>query len=269
MRKIRGEWIEFEDLPQKAQKFRIWNLSIMAILLIVEVCFLIHFLVTKDPNNRITATISIICFTILPYLFEVILRRRLSNLLFLFYLLYLFLSGFLGCVFNFYNIEFLALNKWYDVFIHILAGYTFCFVGLFVLSRIENYSKLNIYTIILFAFAFTLAVELVWELLEWFADSCLGQSAQGDKIEGYNAPLLTDTMIDLLCNFSGGVLFALQYYLGKKSKFSFGIDFLENEIAFKRVEVAGNNTENKPNQKFKVDSLVNEAKEENKNLSNK
>jgi len=261
--KKRRDWIDFEELSNEDKKFRIINLSLMILMLVVAISFLLHFIVIGDPNNRIVATISIICFTLLPFVAERILRLRLNNILFLLYLAYLFLAGFLGSVLNFYNISFLNMKSWYDVFIHTFAGYCFCFVGIFLLARVEKYSKLNVWTIAIFAFSFTLAVELVWELMERFADICLGQTAQGIKVDGTNSPLLSDTIVDLLCNFTGGIIFVFHYLIGKKSKFSFGIDFIENEIAYKPFISPAITDKDETNTKdgFKVDVLIVEEKE--------
>ncbi len=263
MNKSNRDWGIFKAISTKDKKFRYFNLSLMLLLLISTISFLIYFIVIGDPKNRLLATISMSVLTVAPFLVEILMKKRFNNFLFLCYLIYLFLSGFLGCVLNFYNTSFLSLNSWYDIFIHTFAGYCFCFVGIFFLARLEEYSRLNIWTIILFAFSFTLAVELVWELLERFADVFLGQSAQGIKIDGYNSPLLIDTIEDIICNFSGGIIFIIHFFIGK-TKNILGVDFLEREIAYngsieKKSKKVCFEAENKNN----VDMLLREAEEEN------
>ena len=262
--KIKRDWIAFDELSSKDKRFRASNLGLLVILMIATISFLIHFIVIGDPNNRIVASIAIFIFAVMPYAVERLVGKRLNNFLFLLYLIYLFFAGFLGCVLNFYNTSFLNLKNWYDALIHILAGYWFCFVGMFVLARVEKYEKLNVWTIVLFAFSFTLATELIWELFERFADIFLGQTAQGVKVEGTNSPLLADTMLDILCNFLGGLIFVGHYIIGKKTKFSLGLDFLENEIVYNSVLQSQNSTVNEfqpQKEKFMVDILLGEEDE--------
>ncbi len=61
-----------------------------------------------------------------------------------------------------------------------------------------------------------------------------GLNSQGATVPGYKAPLVTDTMEDMLCNFSGGILFCIQFLIGRLTKFSFGIKFYEHELCYKR-----------------------------------
>lgn len=261
------EYDESIKLSLSDKKFRVLNFSLVICLLIITISFLFYFIVTGDPNKRIVPTIAMIIFTIAPYLFERMFKLRMNGFIFLFYLLYLIFAGIFGCVLNFYNISFLNLNKWYDSVIHVLAGYVFCFVGIFVLGRIENYKNLKLWTIILFAFSFTLAVELIWELFERFADVFLGQTAQGVKVEGFNAPLVTDTMVDVLCNVTGGILFIFHFIIAKSTNFSLGIEFLENEIVYKRFvhkETKKIIEKNKSKDKLEVDNILREEKKNNK-----
>lgn len=257
------DWISYDNLTPSNKRFRSLNLTLMVLMATASISFLIYYLSTGDTNNRALSCVGVLLITLLPFAIEMILRIRLNNFLFFLYLLYFFFAGFLGCVLNFYNSTFLNLNNWYDVFIHLLAGYTFCFLGMFVLSKIEQYNKLSIWTIVVFAFVFSLACELVWELLERFVDLYLGQNAQGVKIEGTSSPLLSDTLADMFCNFIGGLLFGIHYILGKRSKYSLGIDFIENEIAYKGIVRPGKQGETfslKTKEKYKVDILI--AKED-------
>ena len=215
---------------KKDKIFHRINYSLMIVFAIVCVSLLIYYVIIGDPNNRLLASIGVTLLFILPIFIELVFRCRFSNLLVFLYIVYCVVAGLIGCVFNVYN-----LTSWYDIFIHTLAGYVFCFVGLIVLGRLEKHDKLNAWTIILFCVSLSLATELIWELIEWFSDCCLGQNSQGFAPIGQPAPLVTDTNIDLLCNFSGTILFILHFALGKFTKLNLGVNYIENEFCSEKL----------------------------------
>lgn len=224
--------------PSKSEKvFHIVNYILMISMTLLCMSLCIYYVTIGDPNNRVLASIGVSLLFLVPILIELIFRCRISNLITFCYVLYSILAGVLGCVFNFYNLEAASLNVWYDIFIHTLAGYVFCFIALILISRFEKYKNLNPWTIIIFCICFTLAIELIWELLEWFADSCFAQNSQGFAPQGQPAPLVTDTNIDMLCNFSGAVLFAVQFIIGKFTKFKLGVNYIEKELCGDKIVV--------------------------------
>lgn len=251
-----------KPISQKNKVFRIVNYCLMILLTLTCIGLCIYYFIIGDPNNRVLASIGVAILFILPILIELIFRCRISNLIILCYIIYSVLAGLLGCVFNFYNLTSLSLNVWYDIFIHGLAGYVFCFVGLILISRLENYKKLSPWTILFFCLFLSLAVELIWELMEWFADSCLGQNSQGFPPEGQPAPLVTDTNIDLLCNFTGVILFAIHFIIGKFTKVKLGFNYIEDELCGNKVVVRNNKKKEKVDIQLEENSLE-EQREEN------
>ena len=224
----------------KDKIFHVVNYVLMILLSLTCVGLAIYYYLIGDPNNRLLASIGVAILFVAPILVELIFRRKFSNLILLCFIIYSVLAGLLGCVFNFYNIDTLKLNVWYDVFIHGLAGYVFCFIGLILISRFGEYKKLNPWLVLLFCVFATLAIELIWELMEWFADSCLGQQSQGHPPVGQPAPLVTDTNIDMLCNFVGAVVFAIHFIVGKFTKAKLGIKYIENELCGDKIFVKKN-----------------------------
>lgn len=216
---------KFKELKKGDQIFRIINLVFMALQFLACIGMGIYYLSIGDPENRVFSCFGISVLVILPYLAELIFRFRLPGLIFFGYQIYVLFAGVIGSVFNVYY-----LASWYDLIIHTLAGYVFALLGIFVVSRLENYSKLNKWTIVIFCFCLSMACELIWELLEWFVDNCLGQTAQGPIAEGHNAPLVTDTMVDILCNFCGAIVFSVQYIIGKSTKATLGTKFFEKQL---------------------------------------
>lgn len=226
-----SKWVKFKNLSKSDKIFRIINLVLMFLQFAACVGLGIYYLTIGDSDNRLMASFGIAVVTILPLLGELIFRRRLSNILFLFYQLYVVIAGLVGSVLNVYYYV-----SWYDILVHISAGYVFAVLGIFIISRLENYKKLSKWTVVLFCFCLTMTCELVWELLEWGADLFFNQTAQGIPPEGMTAPLVTDTMEDILCNFGGGLLFCLQFIIGKSCKYSLGIKFFEKELVLDKEE---------------------------------
>ena len=226
-----SKWVKFKNPSKSDRIFRIINLVLMFLQFAACVGLGIYYLTIGDPDNRLMASFGIAIVTILPLVGELIFRRRLSNILFLFYQLYVILAGLVGSVLNvFYYLS------WYDLLVHTTGGYVFAVLGIFIISRLDSYKNLSKWTVVLFCFCLTMTCELVWELLEWFADLFFNQTAQGIPLEGMTAPLVTDTMIDILCNFCGGLVFSLQYIIGKSCKYSLGIKFFEKELVAVKKE---------------------------------
>ena len=237
-----GNWTKFNELSKKDKIFRIVNLVFAFSMLVTTIGLLIYYLLNGDKNHRLMTCIMMSIVYILPFVFELIFRRRIKNLVTFCYLLYSLLAGLIGSVLYVYN-----LVSWYDIFIHTLMGYTFALLFLFLFSRLEkkNYYKFKPITIILVCVLFSLGCELVWELFEWASDNLLAQTAQGNPIVGYGAPLVTDTDLDLLCNFSGAILFGIQFVIGKYTKFNFGTKFIEKELLPDDIEVVCQEQQNK------------------------
>ncbi len=248
MKKYRN-WIKFKDLQKKDKIFRIINLTLMLAMLIATIGLLIYYLKTGDKNNRMFACVAMSVVYLIPFILELIIGRRIQNLVTFYFLIYALVAGLIGSGLNLYK-----SHPWFDIPVHILAGYTFSFFGIFILSRLEKYHTFKPITIIIFCFFCTLSVELVWELVEWFSDLVLHQTAQGEIVPGYGAPLVTDTNLDMLCNFVGGIIFAIQFIIGKYTKVSLGVKFFEEELC--------------PKDNKKENKIVEDKIEEKQNLNN-
>ena len=218
--------VKFSELSKTSKIYRIVNLCLTGAIFLLMVGLGIYNAVIGDPNNRVASAFMLAVVTILPLLVELIFRWRFSNTMYLLYLIYLLLAG-LGSVLSIYkNIPY------YDKIIHVLAGYTFALLGIYIFSLLEDYYKFKPITIAFMALCFTLGVALVWELMEWFSDVFMGMDAQGIPPEGFDVPLVTDTDGDMLCNLCGGLVFFAHYLISKYSKCSLGIKYYEKEFVF-------------------------------------
>ena len=218
-------------LQSKSQKiFRIINLVLMVMQSLFCLGLAIYYSQIGDPNNRLFSSVMMALASLIPFGVELIFRFRFPALMFLFYQIYLLFAGTIGSALYVYY-----LVSFYDIIIHCLAGYVFALLGIFLLSKTTNYQKQSILFVALFCFLFSMACELVWELIEWACDNLFDQTAQGVPVSEYGVPFVTDTMQDMLCNFAGGIVFVLHYVIGKilakKDKCSLGINFYERDLA--------------------------------------
>ena len=205
--------------------FRIINLIIMFLLCLSCIIFAFYYGFVSDPNSRIIPSICIAVLSLVPLFIELIFRKKFNNVVFLAIEIYLIFAGLIGSVLNVYY-----LVAWYDIIIHTLMGYLVALCGIFVISRIGNYKKMNALLVATFCLCFSLAIEVLWELFEWGADNLFNQTMQGEKIVGLGEPLVGDTMLDLLCNTIGSFLFFIHFIVGRTTKFSLGIKFLEKQL---------------------------------------
>lgn len=221
--------VKFNQLSKKDKIFKIVNLCIMAVLFVASLSVGIYKQVT-GLNKSIFTGIAIGFYFLIPYIFELVFRTRLSNVLFLGIEIYLFFAGFLGSVLSFYS-----YFSWYDIVVHTCMGYFVSMLGIFIISRLTEYKKISPIAVAFFCLIFSLGVELVWEISEYIVDLAFGLKMQGPKMGvdeyGNLVPLVSDTIIDLCCNFTGSFLFFLHFIIGKFTKHSLGINTIETELA--------------------------------------
>ncbi len=218
--------VKFEDIEKKQKTFRIVNLVFDFAMLAVCLGMAIYFGGFNNWENRFGATIGIAISCILPFLLELLMRKRLINTVFLVYNIYLFTAGFIGAMFNVYNFV-----SFYDIIIHIIMGYAVAMLGLFLLCKLKEHNKMRVITVALFCLFFSLGGELLWEVFERVFDLAFGQTSQGPVVEGTNAPLVSDTILDLICNLAGAMIFFAHYLIGKKTKYNLGIDAIEKDFS--------------------------------------
>ena len=115
-----GKWIKFQYLSKKDKIFRVINFVLMIAMLITTIALLIYYVKTGDVHNRLVTCISMSLLYILPFLIEIIMRRRIQNLFVFCYLIYALVAGLIGSVlYMYYRVS------WFDIVVHTFAGYIF------------------------------------------------------------------------------------------------------------------------------------------------
>lgn len=152
-------------------------------------------IVLKDASIILTATI--------PFIFNKIFNRKLSDGFIFTYLIFIFLAHYLGVICECYN-------KWsgFDKLTHTMSGVLTAYVAALLIPK-DNKAWFNI----LFILAFSSMIAFLWETFEFTCNLLVGGDAQRVVETG-----VTDTMLDMIVAFVGASLFSLIYYLKEARK---------------------------------------------------
>ena len=219
---------KYIPMTKKEKIFRWCNIAFDVAIMLAGVALAIYYRSIGDPNNRFFISLGMLGFGVLPFIYELISRAKLTNSVFLIFNIYLLVAGLLGGALNGYNTYF-----WLDRVVHFIMGYMMAMLGLFIICRTKHNTKMHYLMVALFCLAFSLFIEAIWEIGEWTADNLFNQTAQGAKIGEYGAPLVTDTMEDICCNTGGALLFVLHYLTSKWSKKNLLISSMEKEFSIR------------------------------------
>lgn len=159
------------------------------------------------------STTIVFLLTFLPYFFEkktnVLLPVKFEFII----VLFIYASLFLGEL-NAYYTKF----WWWDVVLHTSSGIALGFAGFLLLYTLYYQKKVEAgpFWIALFAFCFSVAIGVVWEIFEFFMDSHFGFNMQKSG--------LRDTMWDLIVDSTGALLTSVvgYFYIKTGKGFLFG-----------------------------------------------
>ena len=214
--------------------FRLINILLCVLMSVLCLALSFYYGLVYNWNNRLGSAIGMSVASLVPLLFELISRKKLSNTVFFMVNIYVLFAGVIGSALNVYY-----LVSWYDILIHCIMGYAIALLGLFFICRLGEHKRMRIITTALFCLFFSLGIELIWEIFERFIDVYFGQTSQGIKVEGTNAPLVTDTIQDLVCNLSGAILFFTHYIVDRCFKVNLGMNFIIKDFQGKDKKEAG------------------------------
>ena len=143
-----------------------------------------------------------------PYWIEKIFHKKLSPIVKLICVLFVFCAHFLGATVELYN-EF----TYYDKITHALSGVLTALLAMLLLKQLGMYDENKIFFNILFIISVTLSVAVCWEFFEYFGNILFGGDAQRVAKTGVN-----DTMQDMLVAFIGSIIVSIIYYIEEKRK---------------------------------------------------
>lgn len=225
----------------KNKKQRDWKKIISIIVLIsfiAPIGFLIYKIATTTnefvPDSDDTRIRSDYVLMLLQCLLGIVamgipsfLKKRfkweIPNIIYYFYVLFLYAAIFLGEVRNFYY-----KYKYWDLILHTFSA---TMMGFFGFSLVEMLNKedenvnLNAFFVAFFAFCFAMTIGSVWEIYEYASDTLLGTNMQkyaleaGVLLQGNEA--VSDTMEDIIVDGLGALVASTIGYISMKYKFTF------------------------------------------------
>lgn len=238
---MKRNYKKFNLLTKEEKIFRVINLILMISFSVASLAVSLVCASRGDLGRKFMSSLFMAVAFLFPLLIELIFGRRISATITLFFTLYVVLAGFVGSLLDVYY-----TFEGFDKIVHFLMGYICTLPGIFILSACQDYKSFKPITILVVCLITSLAIEFVWELVEWGIDRLLGQTMQGAVVEGYNAPLLTDTITDMFCNLSGAILFCIHFAIGKFTKHSLGINIYERELTVNRNDALPVKSEDLP-----------------------
>lgn len=196
---------------------------IMSVIAIVSV--LLYLILTSTGSIQLHKTwyLFVIGFIItiwLPVLLELIFKLNIGKLANISYQSFLFLSIIVGSLWGVYS-----KVSFYDTIVHILSGVLIAFIAYSLFDNSRKNNKLGLIWLFVLIFSVSMMCGGLWEIWEFLTDIILdGNSQCANGLVGRNA--IMDTMIDILCDFGGGIVGAsiVVFVESKKCKQSLVVD---------------------------------------------
>ncbi len=188
----------------------------MLIMSMVCLGFIVTMLILGDPTNRLLSCIFTFLLYFIPVFMQLFFKVRISFSLLIIYVGFVTLGAFCGSSLHLTH----KLNG-FDKVQHTIWGYVSCFIGLFYLCKTKEIDNVKPLTVILVFLGISLATSGIWEVFEFIGDKFLGQTAQGNPVNGIVA--VDDAMYDIICHTCGSILFTVHYCLDKFLNKNLGI----------------------------------------------
>ncbi len=181
--------------------------KINILLILVAILGSLYFIFTKGENIvLILKDISIILTINALYIIQKIFKVKISEGLNFIYILFIFMAHFLGVTCELYNHIY-----WFDKFTHFLSGILTSFIAIYLLVKLKNKNKHNLFFNVLFIISFSLAIAAVWEIFEYLSSYYFNLDPQRVTQTG-----VSDTMGDIIVAFLGSILVSLCYHFEHK-----------------------------------------------------
>ncbi|MGM9665270.1 MAG: hypothetical protein ACI3XX_01885 [Eubacteriales bacterium] len=162
----------------------------------------------------------------LPNILTKKLKWHIPTLFYVLYMLFLYLSIFVGEVAKFYY----KVHLWDDL-LHLSSSMMLAMLGFSlvdILNEKNTYVKLSPFFVSLFACTFSLSMGAIWEIFEFTFDHFLGFNMQKYAVESSDGvtilsdlvghAALSDTMTDIIIDFTGAVVISVIGYISVKRK---------------------------------------------------
>jgi len=138
-------------------------------------CGTIISLFQSGDTERLLLAFGTLLFVLLPEILERLLRCRINIAVYLTGVLYA-MGSMMGHCWKFYY----TIPCW-DKLLHLCGGVMFVILGIYLFERLSH-GKANHVSAVIFALCFSLAISVVWEFVEYGADTFLGMDMQDDTM---------------------------------------------------------------------------------------
>ena len=138
-------------------------------------CGTILSLIRSGDTERLLLAFGTLVFVLIPGILERLLCCRIHTAVYVFGVLYA-LGPMMGHCWKFYY----TIPCW-DKLLHLCGGVMFIILGIYLFERLSH-GKANHVSAVVFALCFSLAISVVWEFVEYSADTFLGMDMQDDTV---------------------------------------------------------------------------------------
>lgn len=225
----------------KEKKEKIVRISCIVLCELFALASLIMVLITKDYSN-LAICIGTFALVWVPTIVEKLFSCKINLILYVVCMLYT-ICPILGDCYKLYYV-----TSWWDKLLHTLGGVVFAIFGAYLFELLTGKSE-KILACAVFALCFSIAISACWEFYEFGSDMLFGTDMQHDTVitslhsyeleeepgivghmdniqsvlvngeplpvNGYLDTGVIDSMMDMLFESAGALVFALFYLIDR------------------------------------------------------
>lgn len=191
---------------KKINKFNLWLSLIMTIICVFTIILyyiLGSYNIIEMHKIWYLFFIGFLLTSYLPVLLELIFKLKVGKITNISYQSFLFFSILVGSIWRMYD-----KIACYDIIVHALSGVLIALIAYSLFANYRKNNKLSLIWLFILVFSVSMACGGLWEIWEFVTDILLdGNSQRVNGLVGRDAVM--DTMLDILCDFGGGVIGAI------------------------------------------------------------
>jgi len=167
----------------------------------------------------------------IPFILQLLLKIKIDKVANIVYQLFLFFSILVGSLWGMYG----SMPS-YDIILHTMSGLVIAFIAYSLFKNSKKNNSLSLAWLFVLIFSITMMCGGLWEIWEFSTDILLGGDSQrvGDLV---GRAAIMDTMIDILCDFVGGIVGSIFVVLIERKCRKYSntekSSFINNEISVK------------------------------------
>ncbi len=198
---------EKDKKDNKYSFIKVFNFILINAFRLVLIFLLVSAIIRGDKEAILLVFLSSIT-SFYKELVYLITKIRISIVMQIVFTTFIILAILFGTLMGVYD-----KIIWWDTILHGISGVLLVFAALMALAMMRNKNpELNysVGLVISFSFFFAMTAGIIWELLEFSADTFLGLNAQRAKGVEYG---VLDTMLDIVANTVGAFITSLGLFL--------------------------------------------------------